>query len=196
MRTDRDPLDSLDWPFRTERLTIRRCAAGDLREMWRYRHLAETTRWTPLDPVDVDHWESYMSDPGRLARTLVIEQDGVVVGDLMLTVQDSWAQREVAERARGTMAELGWSLDPARSGQGIATEAVRELIRICFEDLGLRRVIAQAFADNERSWRLMERVGMRRELYTRKDSLHRDLGWLDGVSYGLLAEEWSANDQC
>jgi hypothetical protein len=31
---------------------------------------------------------------------------------------------------------------------------------------------------------------MRREALLRKESLHRELGWLDGVSYALLAEEW------
>ena len=34
---------------------------------------------------------------------------------------------------------------------------------VCFVDLGLRRVTANCFADNEASWRLMERLGMRRE---------------------------------
>jgi hypothetical protein len=37
----------------------------------------------------------------------------------------------------------------------------------------------------------MERVGMRRELYTVRDSLHRSEGWVDGMGYALLAEEWA-----
>ena len=61
---------------------------------------------------------------------------------------------------------------------------------LCFEDLGLRRVTATCFADNEASWRLMERAGMRRELYTVRDSLHRSGEWLDGMGYALLADEW------
>lgn len=56
--------------------------------------------------------------------------------------------------------------------------------------LGLRRVYANCFAGNERSWRLMERIGMRREVCTLKESLHRSGEWLDAMSYGLLAEEW------
>ena len=66
----------------------------------------------------------------------------------------------------------------------------RELVRLCFEDLGLRRVTANCFADNEASWRLMERIGMRREPYTVRDSLHRSGEWLDGMGYALLADEW------
>ena len=56
--------------------------------------------------------------------------------------------------------------------------------------LGLRRVTAGCFAGNEPSWRLMERVGMRREAHAVRDSLHRSRGWLDGLTYALLAEEW------
>ena len=83
----------------------------------------------------------------------------------------------------------GWVLHPAYAGHGLATEAVAELLRACFEDLGLRRVVAQCFADNEASWRLMERVGMRREAHSR-ESLHRTRGWIDGLGYAVLADEW------
>ena len=91
----------------------------------------------------------------------------------------------VADRA-----EIGWCLDPAYQGRGYAREAVEALIEVCFEALGLRRVVANCFADNTASWRLMERLGMRREVYNVRDSLHRTGAWLDGVGYALLAEEW------
>ena len=52
---------------------------------------------------------------------------------LQRAVEDAWAQREVADRARDAQAELGWVLDPAHTGNGYATEAVRELLRHCFE---------------------------------------------------------------
>jgi RimJ/RimL family protein N-acetyltransferase len=71
--------------------------------------------------------------------------------------------------------------------------SVGELVRICFEDLGVRRVAAECFAANEASWRLMERLGMRREAHTVADSLHRDRGWMDGFAYALLAQEWRAH---
>jgi RimJ/RimL family protein N-acetyltransferase len=109
----------------------------------------------------------------------------------MLRVEDAWAQAEVADQARGVQAELGWVLHPDHAGNGYATEAVRGLIRLCFEDLGLRRVTANCFADNVASWRIMERLGMRRETYTVRESLHRTGDWLDGMGYALLAEEWT-----
>ena len=89
--------------------------------------------------------------------TLVVELDGEVIGDLMLRVEDAWAQAEVTEHAEQVQADVGWALHPDHSGRGYATEAVREVLRIAFEDLGLRRVTANCFTDNEASWRLMER---------------------------------------
>jgi RimJ/RimL family protein N-acetyltransferase len=86
-------------------------------------------------------------------------------------------------------AELGWVLDPAHTGHGYETEAVRELLRVCFDELDLRRVVAKCFSDNEASWRLMERLGMRRELHAVRESLHRSGEWLDVYGYAMLACE-------
>ncbi|GAB3166082.1 GNAT family protein [Myceligenerans halotolerans] len=188
------PLNPLPWPFHTERLIIRRSTTDDLEPLWKYRGLPEVSKWTSWHPADQQDWNTYQGEPARMARTLVFEHDGAIAGDLMLMIQDGWAQREAADQARGSQAELGWALDPTFGGKGLATEAVRELVRICFEELGLRRVTAGAFADNERSARVMERVGMRREAYTVKESFHRDLGWLDGIEYALLADEWRADE--
>jgi len=110
----------------------------------------------------------------------------------MLRRQDAWAQLEVADQARGAQAELGFVLDPAHTGHGYATEAMRELLRYCYQDVGVRRVTANCFLDNDASWRLLERVGMRRELHAVRESLHRSGQWLDTVGYALLEDEWSA----
>lgn len=185
-----DPLASLAWPLTTERLTLRRVTAEDAEAMWRYRRLPEVSYWLTFAPRDRDDWRALLTTPERLATTLVAELEGRVVGDYYVRVEEAWAQREVADRARGAQAELGWVFDPAVGGHGYATEGCRELLRVCFEELKVRRVCANAFADNEASWRLMERLGMRREQYTVRDSLHRELGWIDGIGYALLADEW------
>ena len=171
---------------------LRLVTAGDLEATWAYRRRDDVSRWITAAPQDLKSYRKHFLEADRLAKTLVVEADGIVIGDLMLAVQDAWAQSEVAEQAQHVEAELGWVLDPAYAGKGYATEAVEELMRICFEDLGLRRVIANTFADNTPSWRLMERVGMRRETHTVKESLHRSGEWLDGLSYALLADEWRA----
>jgi RimJ/RimL family protein N-acetyltransferase len=86
-----------------------------------------------------------------------------------------------------------YTTSPSTRRHGYATEAVRELLRLCLDGLGLRRLTAICFADNDASWRLMERVGMRREFHTVRDSLHRSGEWLDGLGYALLADEWRAS---
>lgn len=178
---------AVEWPVRTQRLLLRPARHSDAEAVRAYRRLPAVNYWLGAAPGDRE-WRDYFDR--RLSRTLVIEADNSIIGDLMVSISDGWAQAEVADQAKACEAELGWVLDPAFGGQGYATEAVAEAIRICFTDLGLRRVTANCFAGNEPSWRLMERLGMRRELQTRKESLHRELGWSDAYGYALLAEEW------
>jgi RimJ/RimL family protein N-acetyltransferase len=186
------PLAAVSWPVLTERLSLRPATPDDVATTWVFRRLPEVTEWMTAAPETQEEYAARFLPEDRLGKTLVIELDGRVVGDLMLAVEDAWAQLEVADRARGVQAEIGYCLDPAFQGHGYAREAVAALLRLCFVDLGLRRVTANCFADNEPSWRLMERLGMRRELHTRRESLHRSQGWLDGLGYALLAEEWRA----
>jgi RimJ/RimL family protein N-acetyltransferase len=183
-------IDDLTWPVRTARLLIRPATEADGPATWQYRRLESVARWITSAPSRIEQYLADFVEPGRLAKTLVVELDGRVIGDLMVAIEDAWAQTEVKEQAVAVQAELGWSLDPAHSGRGYATEAVAEVIRICFEELNLRRVTAQCFADNEPSWRLMERLGMRRESHDVRGSLHRSGEWLDGFAYALLADEW------
>ena len=185
----------LERALRTERLSLRPATVDDADLTWRFRRLASVNEWLTGRPAGLgDHREQF-AEPARLATMVIVTLDNdpaaPVVGDLMLRREDGWAQREVADQARGVQAELGWAFDPAYTGHGYATEAVRELLRYCFEELGLRRVTANCFLDNDSSWRLMERVGMRRELHAVRESLHRSGRWLDGVGYAILAEEWS-----
>ncbi|GAY08373.1 GCN5-related N-acetyltransferase [Pseudonocardia sp. N23] len=173
----------------TERLSLRPATVDDAAAVFAYRTLDEVGQWLTRLPRDPGAWRVRFAE--RLPTAIVVERDGAVVGDLFVRVQDAWAQHEVKERAVAAEAEIGWALDPRSGGQGLATEAARELLRICFEGLGVRRVFAICFAANEPSWRLMERLGMRREQYSRADSLHRDGRWLDGMTYALLADEWA-----
>ena len=185
-------LSAVGWPLLTERLLIRPATVGDLDKIWPIRRLPSVANWMTSGADDRDEFATAFTDPERLARTLVVELDGVLIGDLMLTIDDAWAQTEVADRARGVQAELGWTIDPVHAGRGFATEAAAALLRVCFEQLGLRRAYAQCFADNAASWRVMEKLGMRREEYAVRDSLHRSGVWMDGMRYAILADEWRA----
>ncbi|RNM12812.1 GNAT family N-acetyltransferase [Nocardioides pocheonensis] len=187
---DLDDIAALSWPKHTERLTIRPVTPDDFKAMWAIRRQEPVGRWMGAESADFGPFCEFIATPDRMGKTLVVELDGQVIGDLMLAPEDPWSQVEVADQAKGVQAEIGWCLDPAVQGQGLATEAVRELVRLSFEELGFRRLVAHCFAANEPSWRLMERLGMRREAHTRQESLHRSGTWMDGLSYGLLADEW------
>ncbi|WP_226533705.1 GNAT family N-acetyltransferase [Microbacterium paraoxydans] len=185
------------WPARTARLQVRPCTPADVDVMWEWRRLPEVNRWLGSAPDTRDAFRARYLAPERLASLYLVEllpgaEDAAPtpIGDIMVRIGDGWAQAEVEAAAKGTEAELGWVLDPAYTGHGYATEAIRAVIDVCFGPLGLRRVHAGCFAENEPSWRVMERLGMRREEFSRKTALHRSGEWLDGMNYGLLAEEW------
>lgn len=59
-----------------------------------------------------------------------------------------------------TTVEVGWRLATRFWGKGYATEAARELLRVGFEERGLREIVSFAVADNRRSTAVMKRIGM------------------------------------
>lgn len=182
----------IDWPVETEHLVLRPATLDDLAATWAIRRLDAVSRWLTRAPQSFQEHQEQFTEPDSLAKTIVITLDGTVIGDLMVAIGDAWAQAEVIDAARDVQADLGWTLHPDHTGRGFATEALEAVLRICFDQLGLRRVTADCFAANERSWRLMERIGMRRETHSVRDSLHRSGAWLDGYGYALLADEWRA----
>ncbi len=184
-----DPRAAGSQVFRTSRLAARAASPDDIDATWAYRRLPEVSEWLPRAAASYDEYAAAFVDPVRLERTLVVEHDGALVADLYLHQQDAWVQAEVAELGAGQVAEIGWVIDPAYGGRGLATEAVQALVDLCFDQLGVRRVQASCFADNTPSWRLMERIGMRREGHSRGNALHRSKGWLDGYHYAMLEHD-------
>ncbi|HSX71772.1 MAG TPA: GNAT family N-acetyltransferase [Pseudomonas sp.] len=59
--------------------------------------------------------------------------------------------------------ETGWRLARPYWGQGYALEAARCSLRFAFEGLQLHEVVAFTTPANQRSWGVMERLGMRRD---------------------------------
>ena len=199
LRTTPEPVSTcrsvLEHPLRTERLALRPATAQDAAGTWKYRRLESVNEWLTGCPPDRDSYRKLFADSARLATTVIVtlghDAEAPIIGDLMLRRKDAWAQLEVADHADNTQVELGWVLDPAHTGHGYATEAVHELLRYCFQDLGVRRVTAKCFLDNDTSLRLLERVSMRRELHAIHESLRRSGQCLDTVGYAILKEEWS-----
>lgn len=188
-------LDRLSWPLRTDRLAVRPATVEDLDALGRIQNLPEVATWLPSSAGTQADYLLRMGRHSLLPRTLAVELGPVVIGELYLHLASGWAQREVADDARDCEAEVGWGFDPAYQGHGYATEAAAELVRACFEDLGVRRITAGAFAENDRSLRVMERLGMRQETRGVRTTLHRNGDWVDNTVHALLADEWRRTDQ-
>jgi RimJ/RimL family protein N-acetyltransferase len=79
-------------------------------------------------------------------------------------------------------------VNPAARGSGVGAQAVVLACRWAFVEHGLHRVQAETYGDNLAAQRLFERVGFVREGVRRRAYWRRDR-WLDGVLFGILAEE-------
>jgi RimJ/RimL family protein N-acetyltransferase len=183
---------AVTWPRRTERLVLRPYAPRDGERLLEIRNRPEVWRWllkTRVDRVAFQAaWLRSLDDP--YDHSCVVELEGTVIGTGSIDVVDNLGQDDTAPD--GPEGLIGYILDPACAGHGYATEVAGALLSIAFEDLRLRRVTAGCYADNTASWRVMEKVGMRREQHGVKDSWHAELGWVDGFTYGILRQEWLA----
>jgi len=59
--------------------------------------------------------------------------------------------------------EVGWRLAADQWGHGYATEGARAALDYGFNTVGLDEIVSFTSAVNVRSWRVMERLGMRRD---------------------------------
>ena len=82
---------------------------------------------------------------------------------------------------------LGWNRD--NWGKGYASEALRAIVAYCFNELNLNRIGAEIYEFNERSIRLFERNGFRREGAFRQ-YIYKDGIFKDEYLYSLLKEDW------
>lgn len=71
--------------------------------------------------------------------------------------------------------DIGWRLIRSAWGLGYATEAARAALADAFTRLGLKEVLSYTAADNLRSQRVMERLGLQRDP-TRDFTMDRDGG--------------------
>jgi RimJ/RimL family protein N-acetyltransferase len=113
------------------------------------------------------------------------------------------APRELAviERASGELVghmafhpwlgarEIGWVIGRPHQQRGYATEAARALVAHAFETLGAHRVVATCQPQNIASWRIMEKLGMRREAHFRQHLPRPNGEWWDEYFYALLAQD-------
>jgi RimJ/RimL family protein N-acetyltransferase len=179
------------WPRRTPVLVLRPMTAEDVAPLLAWRNHPAVSRWLLRTTTDEASLRESLRTPDPDDHSCVAEHEGRLVAAGYLEVRDGMGQ-DVGDAHHGAEALLGWNVAPQWWGRGFATQVAGTLLDIAFGDLGLHRVTAGCFADNTGSWRVMEKVGMRREQHGVKDSWHAELGWVDGYTYAMLGEEWVA----
>lgn len=190
-------LSVLRWPRSTERLSLRPATLDDVDAIHDYRSLPDFARYVTHDVLTREEVVARVQK--RAERSLVgarkpglglavEERDGGrLVGDVMLMVKPATSIAGPVDAWEGV---VGYGLHPEVHGRGYAVEVVTELLSIGFGDLGLRRIRADAMADNVPSNRVLEKVGMRLEATEREASLGTDGRWLDVNGWAILRGEW------
>ena len=110
---------------------------------------------------------------------LVVEADGAPVGT---------ARWERVNRRSRIASVGGFAIDPRLRGKGVGVEAARAIQQHLLHGLGFHRIQMEVYGFNERALRHAERAGWIREGVRRK-AYRRDDEWVDGVMFGLVAED-------
>ena len=110
-----------------------------------------------------------------------LTESGKVIGNIYCGNRDFGAK------------EIGYFVNKRYQRQGYAAEALSVVIAQAFRE-GAYRVYAECDARNVPSWKLLEKVGLRREAYFRRNIwFHRDENdtpvWKDTLVYAILEDE-------
>jgi RimJ/RimL family protein N-acetyltransferase len=175
-------------PIETPRLRLRRFSEPDVPLFLAYRNDPEVARYQGWESVElaeavefVWHQSSQAAGvPGQwLQIAIASKETNVLLGDCAFKV--------LAHDPR--QATIGVTLARQNHGQGFATEALSCLLDTLFVRLNLHRVVADTDVENTASWRLLERLGFRREGHL-KQSLWFKGRWADEYLYAILREDW------
>ena len=182
----RDLKPTAQWPLATGRLRLRPHNADDTEWLHELYSRPDVARYLLDEPWTAEVTHDKLTE--RLAKTdidgesgalaLVIEHDGVPIGDVALWLTDH-------EHRQG---EIGWVLNPAHGGQGFASEAVRAVLALGFDHYRLHRITAQMDARNSASAALARHVGLRLEAHHVQDWFSKG-EWTNTLIFARLASE-------
>ncbi len=170
--------------LKTARLVLRPLVPDDAEAMHHFFSDEEAMRYWSSGPHDsIEQTADYVREnaTSEKYKTWAITEDG---GEAL-----GWV---VLIAGREGVAEIGYNLRRSHWRRGIVGEAVAEIVRHAFEDLGYRRLTADTDPDNEGSNALLEKLGFQREGYLREEwTTH--IGIRDSIVWGLLKREWEAS---
>ncbi len=176
--------------LQTPNLILRDVRASDAKAFYEYMHREGYWHNLPMDlptPQSVsDMLNGWLQDQTKEPRTSYFmaatdKATGTVIGEAILHVRNSrWQQ-----------GEIGWGVSSDYGGRGLGTEIGRALLELAFGKLNLHRVYAQCRVENHASFRIMEKLGMRKEGILRESVLARG-AWWSSVQCSILATEHAA----
>lgn len=179
--------------IKTERLVLRLPEIGDIPAILNYFKENEA-HLSPFDPKKPNgfytdsfwkeripkHHEAFQSDQAVRLYLFNIESDEEVIGTL-----------EFSQISRGPFQAcyLGYGIAKMHEGRGLMHEGVKAAIRYAFDQLNLHRIMANHLLDNDRSARLLQRLGFVKECVA-KDYLRINGKWRDHVLNSLTNPHW------
>jgi len=163
-------------PLETKRLLLRPFVAEDFDAVFAMQSRLDVARYL--------YWDARNEDEVRTAL------EKKIAGTAIRSESDALSLAVVVKAAHST-GEIGFIVHPDHQGHGYATESVRVLTRLAFEDLQLHRVIGRAEARNIASARVLEKLGMRREAHLIENEYVKG-EWQSELVYAMLDREWRA----
>jgi diamine N-acetyltransferase len=126
-------------------------------------------------------FEEFISDDNSVS--LLIAHDDGPVGMISLFNIDRTAGKS----------ELAYWIAPDAQSSGYATEAAELVVEYVFDERRFHKVVARAFASNQASQRVLEKIGFREEGHLR-DAFYKGGQYVDAYRYGLLEGEWNSRE--
>jgi len=173
--------------IRTRRLMIRRFTASDGADLYEYLTNPAIYKYEPGEPIDFDRAMCLSQERAATTDFWAIELTGSskMIGHIYF--------KQIEPNELRTW-ELGYIVNPAFQGEGYATEAVAALLTNEFKEKHIHRVFAHCNPENLASWKLLDRVGLRREGLLKRNIFFRRAPngeelWTDTYEYAILKEE-------
>ncbi|GAB2956645.1 GNAT family N-acetyltransferase [Micromonospora polyrhachis] len=143
----------------------------------------------PWEPVRADDYCTVEGQREVVRTALDQHEQGVSLPWVILDAEQVVGRITLSSIVRGAFqsCHLGYWVSAAVNGRGVATAAVRDIVRVAFEELGLHRIEAGALPHNVASQRVLERTGFTRFGLAPK-YLHIAGEWQDHVMYQLVTD--------
>lgn len=143
-----------EFMIQTDRLIIRRFRAEDWKDL---AEILTDEKVVYYEPYDVFTTEQCKGEAENFSHNdsfyaVILKSENKVIGKLYFNDEKNFDTYE-----------LGYTFHGAYQGFGYAKESSAALMKYAFENMDVRKIIAYADATNERSWKLLEALGMKRE---------------------------------